>query len=420
MARYEAEGATHPAARVAARLGRILWLQGDLAGGADRLEDSFRVLADDGPDADLAALAAELGRLRYFLGDLDACMDRVERALDIAEALFLPEVLSQALNTKQLVLITTGRHEEALALLQRAEAIAREHDLGEALQRALINLAFHWASRDAHYEAKRVDLQGLELARKRGDREIETMFLMHMVANEAWIGEWDEALRYAAEFSDPLPIPYARLQNLPVIHAHRGDLEAARALLDADAAAETFGEVQVHVVHALVEGTVLRAEGRPREAQIALERALAERSKMGVRHPFTKLAMVEAVDAAFDLDEVDRVSEALDDWESLAPAYRGPFLEGHLALFRGLLALRQGDDGGVDDLFARAETAFRGIGVPFYLGRALLEHGEWLSQVGGGAAELDEAHEIFTKLDARPWLERLARARAEQVVEVSS
>jgi tetratricopeptide (TPR) repeat protein len=417
MAEYEKEGSTHPAARVAARLGRLLWLKGDLAAGADRLEESFRVLADDEPDEDLAGLAAELARLRFFLGDVDACRDRIERALEIAEALVLPEVLSQALNTKQLVLLSTGRNEEALALLLRAEAIAREHDLGEALQRALVNLAFHFASRDDHDEARRFDLQGLELARKRGDREIETMFLMHMLANETWLGEWDEVFRYASEFADPLPIPYARLQSLPFIHVHRGDVSTARSLLDADAAAASWGEVQVEIVHAAVEGTVLRAEGRPRDAQAVLERAGVEGRKLGVRHPWVKLVMVEAVDAAFDLDELDRVSEALDDWESLAPVDRSPFLEGHLALYRAQLAVRQGHDG-ADELFGRAEAVFRAIGLAFYLARALLEHGEWLAQRGGGAEELDEAEAIFTKLGARPWLDRLAHARSARAVEV--
>ena len=47
----------------------------------------------------------------------------------------------------------------------------------------------------------------------------------------------------------------------------------------------------------------------------------------------------------------------------------------------------------------------------FWLAVTLLEHGEWL--VGGqgraGDAEplLAEAHEIFDRLEARPWLERL-------------
>jgi class 3 adenylate cyclase/tetratricopeptide (TPR) repeat protein len=421
MGLYESEGATHPAARVAARLGRVLWLSGDLAGGADRLEESFRVLADDRPDADLAWLAAELARLRFFLGDIDGARDRVERALEIAEALVLPEVISQALNTKNLVLDTVGRHEEALALLQRAEAIAREHELGEALQRALINLAYQFSSRDAPQEAKRFDLQGLDLVRRRGDRETETMFLMHMVANESWMGNWDEALRYAAEFGDPTPIPYARLQVLPFISLHRGDVVGARAILDAEATARDFAEVQIRMLYAFEEASVLRAEGRPREALAAAERALTDREALGFRHPFVKLALLEHVEAAFDLDDLERVSDALDEWDALPPADRTPLLDGHLALFRAKLAARRGEEHGVDELFSRAEATFREVGLPFYLARALLEHGEWIAKRGGSdGALLDESEEIFERLQARPWLERTAAARSARAAEAVS
>ena len=55
------------------------------------------------------------------------------------------------------------------------------------------------------------------------------------------------------------------------------------------------------------------------------------------------------------------------------------------------------------------------VGFPFWLAVALLEHGEWL--VAQGRAEeaeslLAEAREIFERLEARPWLERLERALA--------
>jgi class 3 adenylate cyclase/tetratricopeptide (TPR) repeat protein len=418
MALYEAEGATHHAARVAARLGRVLWLSGDLAGGADRLEESFRVLADDEPDADLAGLAAELGRLRFFLGEIDAARDRVERALEIAEALALPEVLSQALNTKNLVLDIEGRHEEALALLQRAEAIAREHDLEDALQRALINLAYHFAKRDLPQESKRLDLQGLDLVRRRGDREIETMFLMHLVANEFWLGEWDQALGYAAEIADPPPISHANLQSQPLIHLHRGNVATARAILDADAAAAGVDEVQVRLLYALDEAAVLRAEGRLLEALAAAERGLADRHALSVDHPFVKLAFVEFLEAAFELDDLERVSEALDEWDRLPPSDRTPFLEGHLALFRAKVSARQGEDDAVEELFSRAEATFRDVGLPFFLARAVLEHAEWLAQRGGGGVVLlDEAEAIFRGLDAQPWLERTAAARSARPAE---
>jgi hypothetical protein len=52
------------------------------------------------------------------------------------------------------------------------------------------------------------------------------------------------------------------------------------------------------------------------------------------------------------------------------------------------------------------------MGIPFWMAVALLEYAEWL--VGQGrmdeaTASLTEARDIFERLGARPWLERLQR-----------
>jgi class 3 adenylate cyclase/tetratricopeptide (TPR) repeat protein len=416
---FEAADATHPAARVAARLGRAFWLNGDLADGADRLEKAFQVLADDEPDADLAAVAAELGRLRFFLGDIDSAAERVDRALEIAESLGLPEVLAEALNTKHLVLDAAGRYEEALGLLERAYAIALEHELGPALRRALINLSYQLAARDNLADAKRTDLEGLELARKRGDRDTEGMFLIHLLGDNLMLGEWDEVLRVAAEL-DERGISGAsrqtpRLAALPTLRAARGELDEARRELTAGEAAADDGEVQQRVLYALCEATVLRAEGRSGEALAAADRGLAQRGKLNARHPFFKHILVGAVEAALDLDDLDRVTELLGEWERMRPTDRTPFLEGHYARFVSRLAVRRGQEEGVEPGFDRAQAIFRELGMPFYLGIALVERGEWLvahDRAADAGPLLAEAREIFERLEARPWLERVTQAAA--------
>jgi hypothetical protein len=61
-------------------------------------------------------------------------------------------------------------------------------------------------------------------------------------------------------------------------------------------------------------------------------------------------------------------------------------------------------------LFKQAAGRFRELLVPFYLAVVRLEHAEWLT-AQGGADEADqllaEAREIFERLEATPWLERL-------------
>src|SRR5437867_768949 len=75
----------------------------------DLMDRSFREIGNEEPDEDLAMLAAQLGRFLFFEGKTELAAERLEVALDIAEALWLPEVLSQALNTKSLTLQVKGR-----------------------------------------------------------------------------------------------------------------------------------------------------------------------------------------------------------------------------------------------------------------------------------------------------------------------
>ena len=64
--------------------------------------------------------------------------------------------------------------------------------------------------------------------------------------------------------------------------------------------------------------------------------------------------------------------------------------------------------------FKAAVGLFREMAVPFWMAVASLEYAEWLADRGreDEAAPLyAEAREVFERLEARPWLERLNRSR---------
>src|SRR5205807_6559695 len=164
---FEQVADTHAAARVQAKIAKPLWAEGHIDLAAERMQRSFDVLSGEAPDEDLATLAAELGRLKWFLADKDGAATTIDRALEIAESLWLPAVLAEALNSKNLVLDFEGRFEEGLAVLKHALEISLEHDLSDSAMRAYFNLAYQMGARDRFDEATRIDTQGLELARRR-------------------------------------------------------------------------------------------------------------------------------------------------------------------------------------------------------------------------------------------------------------
>ena len=71
-------------------------------------------------------------------------------------------------------------------------------------------------------------------------------------------------------------------------------------------------------------------------------------------------------------------------------------------------------DANVGDGFTAAAELYGQTGFPVLRGETLIEHAEWLVSTGrSDEAEplLTEAEELFERLRARYWLERIARCR---------
>ena len=89
-----------------------------------------------------------------------------------------------------------------------------------------------------------------------------------------------------------------------------------------------------------------------------------------------------------------------------------PFQRAQAARFGARLEIARGEADGVERGFKSAVGLYREIGTPFWLAMTLLEHSEWL--VDQGRAEdakplLNEARDIFVRLRATPWLERVEK-----------
>jgi class 3 adenylate cyclase/predicted ATPase len=417
MELFEAEDATHEAARVSARLAEIMWDRGRIEQGLESMDRALGALSLEKPDEDLAALAAQVGRFMYFAGQTDLAIERIETALEIAEGLALPEVLSQALNTKGIIMRARGRHQEGDSLLRIALEIALEHDKPSAALRAYYNLADNTSQSDRCAEAAELVRDGLALARRVGNRYWERAFLGLSYSLFA-LGDWDEVLARQTELPEEdwaqARLAFATLLTAVVpVRVNRGQLEEASRDVGRSAELESSADVQERAQHHCAKAKVLFAQGETLEAMRLAEIALETRSSMGVAYEAVKEAFVVAVECALELGELERAEQWLAFVEELPPGHSPQFLQAHSSRFRARLAARQGGSERIDDLFKGAAALFRELAVPFYMAVTQLEHGEWL--VGEGrAAEaepaLAEAREIFERLEAKPWLERAARA----------
>jgi predicted ATPase/class 3 adenylate cyclase len=399
-------GDTHASARVSAHLGEVDFLQERLEQGIERMERAFSLLADEEPDADLATLAAQLARLHLFSGAHELAADRVEFALALAESFRLPEQLSQALNTKAVLLEFQGRLEEAMALVRHALKVALDNDLSAAALRAYNNLGSFLLGNDRYAEARELVTPALELARRVGDRGYERWILTGEVMQMAEAGEWDRALEIAEELQRSggfLGTLGARLLYAVPIYLHQGKLDLARGLLETTSSMKDSEELQTRTAYAWAEALLFLAEGDDEAALAAAARSVQARQELGV--PSVKLGLVAELEAAMLVDT--RKAEALvSNLERLRPGETSPFLMAQTARFRAKLS-----PAGADIGFSSAVAAFRELSMPFWLAVTLLEQGEWLTaraRASEAAPLFAEAQEIFDRLHARPWQERLA------------
>ncbi|HYX75917.1 MAG TPA: adenylate/guanylate cyclase domain-containing protein [Gaiellaceae bacterium] len=420
IALWQEAGLTHPAARGEARLAMACFNYGQVDEATERMGRSFEVLSADEPDADLAMLAGQLARYRFLLGDLDGVDEPLEYAIDVAEALILPDVLSDALNSKGMLVAQRGRREEGLGILRHGLDVALEHDQAEAIFRGYFNLSFLLAGRDRWADATAADEAGIELARRRGNRIWEESFNSHLRGNGFILGEWDAADLPVEELEGTdwdallwsLRLDYAGAAV--VLNVERGRLETARAIME-HVPGEERAETQERGTIALGRAALARGEGRPEDAlRFALE-AASLGGTIGNFHPIFKQALAAALDAAVALDEPSRPGEVFERIRGLSPGVRTPLVDAQLARYAAHCAAAAGDLGDADRRFRNASELLREVGASFYLAVVLLEHGALLATERPDEAEplLAEARETFERLGAAPWLDRLARLQSE-------
>jgi len=409
---WESADDAEAAARVSARLAEVEWQGGKLDSGLARMEAAFEVLAKGEPDPSTAELAAQLARLHYFNGELEVASARVEVALRVAATLWLPELLAEALISKGLILDAAGRVEESLAHFHHGVRIALDHDLPTTAGRGYVNLSATLNDRDRYEEAIAHARKGLELVPRFGSRVFESHLSSNMGEALVQTGRWDEALESERGISvfglDPLV-------HSAWIAIQRGELDEATRIVEEHPSFGQARDVQDRSYVFAMRAELLRSEGKIREALAAAEEAFAAARAISAN---VTRPTVEVLEAALAAGELGRVEEIVAEVEGQRPGERTPSLTGQAARFRAKLTIARGMTEGVEGGFRTAAAIFREFGLVFWLAVTELESGEWLADEGRtqeAEADLAEAQGIFERLDARPWLERLAKVGGARI-----
>jgi class 3 adenylate cyclase/tetratricopeptide (TPR) repeat protein len=419
---FEAEEHPHDAARAAAGMSRALWNLGRIDEAVVLLDEAFAVLASDEPDADVAALAAESGRVHHFSGNNETSMERVEFALRTAEAQGLPEVLSQALNTKALIYMDLGRPHEARALLREALDVALEHDLVSAALRAYNNLLVILGQLDRPEETRRIEIEALELGRRRGNRNFVVSFggfrSMSLLAE----GDWDGAFALGDEWlpTEPSAQPVQGFFTNMLAWAafERGDDDEARRLLDLLAPGfDKTADLQLREV--LATKRMLLAIADRRIEDVVAAAGETARLDAGMRK-LTQTAKTVgiALDTLQPTGDVSALLPLIDLADAAPPGGRARRLDADVGRIRGVAASLAGEHDQATDHFGRALSAARNLGESLWIARVLADYATALVRAGRldeAESLADEARELFERMGAVRAIERLDAAMPARV-----
>jgi tetratricopeptide (TPR) repeat protein len=188
-------------------------------------------------------------------------------------------------------------------------------------------------------------------------------------------------------------------------------------MVDAVGEFEGSADVQERCYYGSARAALLLAEGEHAEALRVAETVFARHEAIGIGADAIKEAFALAVHAAIELDRLDKAEELLAIVERLPQGVRPQFVNAHVSRFRAHLAVRAGEPEEADRLFKRAAGLFHELAVPFHLAVTRLEHGEWLAAEGRAEQSeplLAEARELFERLDAKRWLDRIDQVRFEE------
>jgi class 3 adenylate cyclase/tetratricopeptide (TPR) repeat protein len=411
MEGLRSSGQTREEAEAAVKLAEILLYEGRMEDAASLMAGALQVFETAGDEAAEAMVSAQMGRFLFFQGEHERALQHVERALEIGERIKLPAAVSQALNTKALLL--RDRPYESLALMRGAFEIARENELHEPLERAYVNLPYLlWITGASSRDAQAVSRDGLAYSRRRGDREGELLHVSQLCGALYEEGRWDELEQLAAELPEEAlhrvgnTIAFQLPAYLALIAYHRGEPRVSADLMADWAALERSSDIGYEACRSAAKAIVALARGRFEEvldlARARLD-AVAGTGDLETHLELANLATTDADSAA----RLERLLELADAADTPKP----PSTVAVIAYMRAKAAALRGQEPDFDRAIARIRESDRRL----LLGMALVEQAAWLAEsdrADEAAPLLDEAREIFEPLRATPWLERVDSARA--------
>lgn len=296
-------------------------------------ELAVAVLEPLGDTDEFARATSNLARNRMMNGRNAEAITLAERAILLAERRSLPDVLSDAVNTKGCLLEAAGS--DGIQHLERAVRIALDQDLGPQAGRAYSNLHAMLVGALRFSEADRAYTEGSEYCDRRDLAYWGWSLRRERLGALDRTGRWDEAMTLRDEVLSAQLSVWNRIRALEiaaVLSARRGDQDAWELLDQTRAGVVGIGEPQLLAPNAVARAEVHWLDGDldAARAELANAERLAARLAPGEGGPlaaWTKrlrgiiLPTGAPLPSPYRAEIEERVEEAMHEWDELGCPY---------------------------------------------------------------------------------------------------
>jgi hypothetical protein len=235
-------------------------------------------------------------------------------------------------------------------------------------------------------------------------------------------GEWaaSGAIGAQALADDARRPDYQYIQcRLGVLEAVRGDLDGARARLDAAGDLAERDDIEARHDHATLAGLIALAEDDlPGGLELLATTSREAVAGQGASSENLRLAWPAAVGAAVALGRADEARSLIDLVAAMPAGTLSPLLRAELDRARGLIAAAAGDPEAAQRDLGAAVDAFAELDYPFWVARTTADLASVLIDAGRGAEaalRLESVLEPLVELGAEPELGRV-RALLERAI----
>ncbi len=369
--RHEQLGREREAAGLASKIGHALRRVGRTSQAIDRMGGALAVLSD--ADRDAAQLNVELGVTLLAAGRPREAVEPLERALELAQALELPNVLAGALTFKAQVCVALSRSREARILFEGAIELCRLEELTDRLVIVQLNSGDFLTKFDLPGAAERTS-DALASARRAGSRIYESMAASNLMRVWEYTGAWDELEQLGVDMLEGGPerpgVEYIHL-GLALLAAFRGDAQTAGVHLDGMSPWRHSEANEPRWTYTACQATIALAAGDPAAALNGLSGAMGNIiAAEGVASQASRIGFPTAIEAALALGEVDQATALLRLLTEVPPGHVPPFLRAERARGEALIAALAGDTVTAQARFSVAIEELTSLGYAYWLARA--------------------------------------------------